>query len=339
MKIAVIGAGSWGTALSQALATNDHEVGLWARKPEVVAGINDDHRNPRYFSDTELSPGIVATTSYDDALRQAKAVLIVTPSHLVRSVGRSLADEIDDDFPILVCSKGIEADSGCTPLDVMADEVGNPDRIAVLSGPNHAEEVIKGSPSATVVASPSEETALFFRDLLATDTLRTYISDDPTGVALCATFKNVIAIAVGISYGLGYGDNTAAMLITRGLAEMSRMVVACGGQVMTSLGLAGAGDMVATCMSAHSRNRRFGEEYVAQGRTLDDFTAETHMVVEGALACKTLGVLSARYDVELPITDAVRSIVWDGADPKEAEAALIDRPLTAEFEGTFCAEG
>lgn len=333
MKVSVIGAGSWGTALSQVLASNGHNVGLWARKPEVVSAINAEHRNPRYLSDVELSPNIVATLSYRDTLLRARATVIVTPSHMIRGVGRAIADVVDWDTPIVICSKGVEEGSGLLPIEVMESEVGNRDRIAVLSGPNHAEEVIKGMHAATVIASPSEETAVFFRDLFATDTFRTYTSTDAVGVELCAAFKNVIAIAVGISYGLGFGDNTAALLITRGLAEMSRMVVAAGGEAITCMGLGGAGDMVATCMSEHSRNRRFGEHYVAKGKTLDDFTAETHMVVEGALACKTLETLSQKYQVELPITDIVRNIVWNGLDAREGALALAGRPLTSEFYG------
>lgn len=331
MKVAVIGAGSWGTALSQLLASGGNNVGLWARNPQVVASVNEQHRNPRYLSDAELSPDIVATVSYRDTLLRARAVVVATPSNLVRGVGRALDGVLDADMPVIICSKGIEEGSGKLAIDVMADEVGNPDRIAVLSGPNHAEEVVKGQPSATVIASSSEETALFFRDLFATDAFRAYASDDPVGVQLCAALKNIIAIAVGISYGLGYGDNTAAMLITRGLAEMSRMVVAAGGQALTCMGLAGAGDMVATCMSRHSRNRCFGEDYAAKGRTLDDFAADTHMVVEGALACKTVQTLQQRFGVELPITDMVRSIVWEGADAAKAAEQLAKRPLTTEF--------
>lgn len=333
MKIAVIGAGSWGTALSQVLAENGHNVGLWARKPEVVAGINEAHRNPRYLTDAELSPNIVATLSYRDTLLRARAVVVVTPSHMVRGVGRALSDVIDADLPILICSKGVEEGSGLLPIEVMASEVGNEGRIAVLSGPNHAEEVVRGMFAATTIASSREETAVFFRDLIATETFRAYTSGDPVGVELCAAFKNVIAIAVGISYGLGFGDNTASMLITRGLAEMSRMVVACGGEALTCMGLAGAGDMVATCMSQHSRNRRFGELYAAKGKTVDDFYAETHMVVEGALACKTVEVLSRRYGIELPISDVVRDIVWNGADARSCARLLADRPLTTEFYG------
>lgn len=333
MRVAVIGAGSWGTALSQVLAQNEHEVMLWARKPEVVAGVNEQHRNPRYLVDADLSERIVATTSYEEAIGGADAVVVVTPSQLMREVGRRLRDLVEPKTPILICSKGVEEKTGKLPIDVLADEVGELSRIAVLSGPNHAEEVIKGQPAATVIASADEATTVFFRDLFATETFRTYTSSDAAGVELCAAFKNVIAIAVGMSYGLGYGDNTASLLITRGLAEMSRMVVAAGGEAITCMGLAGAGDMVATCMSEHSRNRRFGERYVACGKTLDDFTAETHMVVEGALACKTLKVLSDRYGVELPITDAVRDIVWGAADVRTAARLLSDRPLTREFYG------
>ena len=175
MKIAVIGAGSWGTALAQVLAGNGNNVGLWARKPEVVKAINADHRNPRYLTDAELSPAVVATTSYRDTLLRARGVLVVTPSSLLRGVAQALADVIDAEMPVLICSKGAEPETGLLPVDVMEQELGNRDRIAVLSGPNHAEEVIKGQPSASVVACSSEETALFFRDLLANFHLNTYL--------------------------------------------------------------------------------------------------------------------------------------------------------------------
>lgn len=332
MKIAVIGAGSWGTALAQLLACNGHEVGLWARKPEVVRGINEGHANPRYLSDVELSGNIVATASYEDALAGAAAAVIVTPSSIMRDVARTLAGIVAADFPVIVCSKGVEEGSGLLPVEVFEAEMGNASRLAVLSGPNFAAEVIRNIPSGTVIASSDEGTATFFQELFAAETFRTYVSDDVCGVELCAAFKNVIAIAVGVSYGLGYGDNTAAMLMTRGLAEMSRLVVRSGGQAITCMGLAGTGDLVATCTSEHSRNRRFGK-LLAEGGTLDEFTAQTHMVAEGALACKTLKTLADRYDVELPITDVVRSIAWEGADPHDVAKTLTSRPLTTEFYG------
>ncbi|MEF9841649.1 MAG: NAD(P)H-dependent glycerol-3-phosphate dehydrogenase [Raoultibacter sp.] len=332
MKVAVIGAGSWGTALAQVLAGNGYNVGLWARKPEVVAAINAEHKNPRYLSDVVLSPSIVATTSYQDALFNAHAVVVVTPSDLMRGVARAFADCVDHTLPIIICSKGVEEGSGLLPIEVFEAELGSANRLAVLSGPNHAEEVIRGIPSATVIASQDADNASFFQELFATDTFRTYVSDDVCGVELCAAFKNIIAIAVGISYGLGYGDNTAALLMTRGIAEMSRLVQAIGGQAITCMGLAGAGDLIATCTSEHSRNRRFGE-VLASGITLADFKAETHMVVEGALACRTIQTLADHYEVELPITEMVRSVVWEGADMKTAATDLANRPLTTEFYG------
>ncbi len=331
-EVAVIGAGSWGTALSQLLALNGHRIRLWARNAEVVHIVNAEHYNPRYLSDQPLSESIVATLSYAEAIDGADAVVIVTPSSILRSVAQTLSALVDAATPIIVCSKGVEEGSGLLPLEVFESELGGVERLAVLSGPNHAEEVIKGIHSATVIASSSEATACFFQELFATDFFRTYISDDTCGVELCAAFKNVIAIAVGLSYGLKFGDNTAALLITRGLAEMGRLVKACGGNTITCMGLAGTGDLIATCMSEHSRNRRFGET-LAQGATLNDFSVETHMVVEGAYACKTLKTLADLYHVELPITDVVRGVVWEGVDLETSIEALTSRSLKAEFWG------
>lgn len=332
MKVAVIGAGSWGTALAQVVAGNGHTVGLWARKLDVANTINAEHRNPRYLSDVVLSERIVASPSYEEVLEGASAAVIVTPSSIMRVVADQLASLVDKDFPVIVCSKGVEEGSGLLPVEIFEAEMENASRLAVLSGPNFAAEVIRGIPSGTVVASPCAQTAEFFQDLLASETFRTYASDDVIGVELCAAFKNVIAIAVGVSYGIDFGDNTAAMLMTRGIAEMSRLVVRSGGQALTCMGLAGTGDLVATCTSEHSRNRRFGK-LLAEGGTLEEFTERTHMVVEGALACRTLKTLSDAYQVELPITDVVRSLVWEGADPHDVVKTLANRPLTTEFYG------
>lgn len=333
MKVAVIGAGSWGTALAQLLGASGKQVVLWARRPEVAEEIDENKNNPRYLTDVKLSENIGATSDIGCALEGADAAVFVVPSAHLRDTAHLAAPYIPEDMPLIICSKGTEQDSGKLMSEVLFDEVGNNSRIAVLSGPTHAEEVVKGISSGAVCASSSLQTAEYFRDLFATNVFRTYTSTDIVGVELCAAFKNVIAIAVGISYGIGNGDNTAAMLITRGLAEMSRMVVACGGDAITCMGLAGAGDMVVTCMSRHSRNRRFGQDYVSKGKSLADFEADTHMVVEGAIASKTLEALSKRYDVDLPITDAVRKIVWEGVDPAEAAHVLNDRPLKEEFYG------
>ena len=248
----------------------------------------------------------------------------------MRQIARDLSALVSRDTPVIICFKGLEEKTGLLPVEVFEQEMGNSSRLAVLSGPNHAEEVVFGQPSATVVASENASTAQFFQKLFSTDTFRAYASDDVLGAELCAAFKNVIAIAVGASYGLGFGDNTAAMIMTRGLAEMSRLVKACGGSSMTCLGLAGAGDLIVTCTSEHSRNRTFGAK-MAAGMTLDEYREQTHMVVEGALACKTLDVLAKRYNVDLPITEIVRSVIWEGADLRKAAGSMFDRPLKPEF--------
>lgn len=330
MKLACIGAGSWGTALAQLLAKNGNDVCVWARKEQVVQSINNQHKNPRYLSDVVLDEKISASTSYEVVLSGAQAVVVVTPSSIMRQVAADIAPYVNAETPIIICSKGVEEQSGMIGVEIFGDVLGNISRLAVLSGPNHAEEVILGIPSATVIAAYNENVAKKFQQIFASENFRTYVSNDVLGVELCAAFKNVIAIAVGISYGLGFGDNTAAMIQTRGLAEMSRLVVACGGQALTCMGLAGAGDLVVTCMSKHSRNRRFGE-MLASGNTLEDFSAETHMVAEGAYACRSLCVLAEKYNVELPITKLVRSIVWEGEDAHNAAKILRDRPLNKEF--------
>lgn len=330
MKVSVIGAGSWGTAIASLLGNAGNEVMLWARKPEVCEGINREHRNPRYLVDSLVSQRVHASVSHEEVLRDTQAVVIVTPSSIMRQTAQAIAPYVTDSTPIVICSKGVEAESGLLPAEVFAEVLGGMERIAALTGPNHAEEVIKGIPSGTVVASKNSETAQFFQELFATDTFRTYISDDILGAEICAAFKNVVAIAVGASYGMGFGDNTAALLMTRGSAEMSRLVEACGGQAMTCMGLAGMGDMIVTCMSEHSRNRTFGYR-LAQGTTLEEYRAETHMVVEGAYACRTLHTLAVKHGVDLPIADKVRSVVWDGVSPADVVDGLLGRPLKPEF--------
>ena len=332
MKVAVIGAGSWGTALAQTLAKSGNDVVMWARKKEVAVSITDEHINPRYLSDVTLSDHISATDDLSICVKDAEAVVVVVPSRLIRQFACDLKTHLSDDIPIIICSKGVEENTSLLPVEVFSEVLGSEERLAALSGPNHAEEVILGLPAATVIASSSDKTAEFFRDLFSTSRFRCYVSNDYLGVELCAAFKNVIAIAVGAAYGIGYGDNTAAMIMTRGMAEMGRLVQACGGEAITVMGLAGAGDLIATCTSEHSRNRAFGRE-LAQGVTVAEYEKKTHMVVEGALACKTISPLANHYKVELPITDIVRGVVWEDIDPQSAADKLFDRPLTTEFWG------
>ena len=332
MKVAVIGSGSWGTAIGQLLGSAGNDVCIRARRAEVADCINSEHRNPSYLRDALLDGHVSASTSYADCLRGAAAVVVVAPSNATRAVARTLVQYVGPDVPIILCAKGVEEGTGCLGTDIFDQELGNPARLAVLSGPNHAEEVVKGVPAASVIASPDASTAEYFQNLFATDTFRTYVSGDVKGVQLCAASKNVIAIGVGISYGLGFGDNTASLILTRGMAEMSRLVVACGGEALTCMGLAGAGDLVATCMSRHSRNRQLGE-MLAAGQTIDDFAEKTHMVAEGALACKTLLPLAREHGVELPITSVVNSIIWEGGDVRQMSLDLLNRPLTYEMYG------
>ena len=330
MKVSVIGAGSWGTALAHVLGQGGNDVMLWARKPEVREGVNTSHRNPRYLVDCDIDPHVHASVDFAEVLQGTGAVVIVTPSAVIRQTCANIAPFVSNETPIVVCCKGVEEGSGLVPVEVLEAELGNSERLAALAGPNHAEEVILGIPAGTVIASRSEQTARFFQELFATEAFRTYISEDVVGVEVCAAAKNVIAIACGLSYGMGYGDNTASLLMTRGLAEMSRLVAACGGLPMTCLGLAGVGDLIATCTSEHSRNRTFGYR-LAQGTSLEQYKAETHMVVEGALACRTLMSLAESVGVELPIAETVRRVVWEGLDPRKAAAALFDRELKPEF--------
>lgn len=333
MEIAVIGAGSWGTAIAHLLGSSGHRVSLVARSDEVARHINEFHANPNYLKGAELSENVFATASAEEALRSAECAAIAAPSSFLRDTAETIEPYVRESLPLINCSKGVEAATGKLASQIFEEVLGNASRIAALSGPTHAEEVVKDIPSAAVCASASEATAAFFADVFAAPAFRTYTSTDIVGVELCGAFKNVIAIAVGISYGIGNGDNTAAMLMTRGVAEMSRMVVACGGDAITCMGLAGCGDMIVTCMSQHSRNRRFGQFYAACGKSLADFEADTHMVVEGAVACRTLETLEQRFGVELPITDSVRRIVWEGADPCVEERFLTMRPLVGEFYG------
>ena len=333
-KIAVFGAGTWGIALARLLAVHGKDVTVWSAIPAELKALSTTHRHPN-LPGMELPATMHYTADIAEACAGRDVLLFAVPSPFVRATAKKAAPHIPDGQLIVDVAKGVEDKTLMTMSEIIEDELakaGRKARVVALSGPTHAEEVICRKPSAAVVASADEGTALFFRDLFATRFFRTYTSDDPVGVELCAAFKNVVAIAVGMSYGLGFGDNTAALLVSRGLAEMSRLVVACGGNAITCMGLAGTGDMVATCMSHHSRNRAFGE-MLAAGKTLDDFTAETHMVAEGANACRNVKVLADRYGVDLPIADAVRSVVWEGADPKSLARDLTSRSLKPEFYG------
>lgn len=328
-KVAVIGSGSWGTAIARVLGVKGVQVALWSYNAETPGAINVTHRNPRYLTDVEL-PNVWCSNDYASVLEGAESVVVVTPSSALRTTARALAPHVGPKVPVVVLSKGVEAETGYTMAEVLVDVLGGAERIAALSGPNHAEEISRGLPAATVVACHHERTALYFQELFSTPYLRVYTASDVMGVELCAAAKNIVAIANGIVTTLGLGDNTSATLITRGLAEMSRLVVAMGGDERTCMGLAGMGDLVATCTSRHSRNRLLGE-MLAQGKTIEDFEARTHMVAEGAVACRTVTDLARKRGVEMPIAEAVRRVMWEGLDVRAGVEALLTRPSKPEF--------
>lgn len=332
MHIAVVGAGSWGTAVARLVARNGTPVRLWSHGAAVAEGINENHRNPRYLSSCELPQDVHASTQLSWCLEGACAVVYVVPSSALREIARASAPFVDVSTPVVVLTKGIESGSGLLMTDVVAEEIGNPERVACLSGPNHAEEVSLDLPSASVIASVSETTSSFFQRVFHADTFRTYVSDDVVGVEICAAAKNVVAIACGIAHGLGMGDNTSALLMTRGLAEMSRLVAACGGNPMTCMGLAGMGDLVATCTSEHSRNQTFGAAFAA-GESLASYEARTHMVVEGARACCSMRELAARHGVEVPLAEAVYELLYQGAALPAVVTGLYARTPGEEFYG------
>lgn len=332
MRIAVIGAGSWGTAVSWLLGGNGHDVRLWSREAEIAESVNTEHRNPLYLTDVALPDTVTSSQDMAHILDGAEAVVMVTPSIGVRTTAEAMKPHLGENTPVVILSKGVEQHTFLLMTEVLVDVLGNKKRIAGLSGPNHAEEVSKGIPSATVVAAYDEKVGRLFQDVFMTEFFRVYTNPDVVGVELCGASKNIVAIAAGMCDGLGYGDNTKATLMTRGLAEMSRLGRVLGANPLTYMGLAGMGDLIVTCTSKHSRNRGLGE-LVAEGGTLEEFTEKTHMVAEGAVACLAVCELGEREGIELPITHMVKAVLYEGLDPRVAGASLMGRAARDELHG------
>ena len=332
MNIALIGSGSWGTAVAGLVAAQADSVIMWAHSAVTADGINRSHRNPRYLVDYDLPSNVSASPDLAACLDQADAVIFAVPSTHLRSVAHDAAPFIDPEAPVLCLTKGIEPDSGLLMSDVIASEIGNSRRVAALSGPNHAEEICRGALSAAVVACSDESVATVFKDLLIGPAFRVYISNDMVGVETCGAMKNVIAIVCGVAAGTGAGDNTLALIMTRGLAEISRVVHAKGGQAITCMGLAGMGDLIATCTSPHSRNRTFGEAF-AHGVSLDEYQNKTHMVVEGAAAAQSVSQLARSLSVDAPLTFALDNALYHGVSLQEAWGSLTERVPYQEFYG------
>lgn len=330
-KVAVMGAGSWGTAFSLLCADAGEDVILWARRPEVAEEVNRDHRNATYLDDCQLPDSLRATGDAGEALSGAEVVVLAIPSHALRRNLEAWAAAYPRQARSVSLIKGIELETRRRGSEVIRETLDlDPDDVVAVSGPNLARECAQRLPGGTVVAGPGGEATRRVQAACHTGYFRVYTNPDLVGVEVGGAVKNAIALAAGMADGMGYGDNTKAMLITRGLAEMTRLGVAMGGNPMTFSGLAGMGDLVATCMSRQSRNRHVGEE-LAKGRELDEVTAEMNMVAEGVRSSRPLAELARERGVEMPIVEHVVKVVHEGLDPTEVVASLMQRDPKPEF--------
>jgi len=335
MRIAVIGGGGWGTALSLVLESRGHEVRLWVYEPELAEAMRASRANARFLPGVAIPEPIRITTSLSEAADGAEAFLFVTPSHALRATAVRLRDEAGEAVQraryVVVATKGLETKTLLRMSEVLAASL--PERqarqIAVLAGPSHAEEVARRVPTLIVSASRDASLAVAVQEAFSTEWLRIYTNEDVIGVEIAVSLKNVIAIAAGIGDGLGFGDSTKAALLTRGLAEMARLGQTLGARAETFSGLAGMGDLIATATSRHSRNRRLGEA-IGRGSTLADALAASPMVVEGVGTAQAALLLARRHGVELPIVEQVHAILYEGKSARTALRELLTRDLKAE---------
>jgi glycerol-3-phosphate dehydrogenase (NAD(P)+) len=332
-SVAVVGAGSWGTAVAAIVAGNASTV-LWARREELAATIASDHQNPDYLPDIRLPDELHATADLAAACTDADVVVFAVPSHGLRAVLADARAHVSPGAAIVSLVKGIEQGTLRRMTEVIAEELSDhdPSRIGVLTGPNLAREVAAGQPTASVVAVPDAGVADELQRVFFAPTLRVYTNPDVVGCEMAGALKNVLAIGAGIADGLGYGDNTKAALITRGLAELARLGVALGGEPLTFAGLAGMGDLIATCASPQSRNRHVGVE-IGRGRALDDVVSEMNMVAEGVKTTAAVIELAAQHGVEMPLAAFVGRVLYDGARPAELIPELMMRKAKPELHG------
>jgi glycerol-3-phosphate dehydrogenase (NAD(P)+) len=329
--VCVLGAGSFGTALAKVLAEGGHSVRLWARDSAVVDAINTDHLHPRRLKTVRLPPGLRATTSLSEAMAGASLVVSSMPTVAVRDVWAAAAPHLAEGSIVMSATKGIENGSLKLVSDILREvvpphAVGN---LCFVSGPSFAIEMAKRLPTAVTIAADDEDVCKRAQDIISTDYFRAYTSTDVQGVELGGALKNVVAIASGAAAGLGFGQNTLAALITRGLAEISRLAVRLGAMPLTLAGLAGMGDLVLTCTSPTSRNYSVGFQ-LGQGKKLDAILKDLGEVAEGVNTARSVKDLAIREDVELPIAEAVYRLLFEGTDPKDEVSALMGRKLKAE---------
>ncbi|WP_026487866.1 NAD(P)H-dependent glycerol-3-phosphate dehydrogenase [Butyrivibrio sp. XBB1001] len=331
-EIGIIGAGSWGIALGYLLKNNGHNITIWSRRQETVDKLRAYHGNEDKLPGVILDDSVKFTCSMEEAIKDKDIVVLVVPSSHMRETVRQMKPYINstDEHPQIIvnCSKGIEEQSLMVMSDVILDELPG-SQVCVLSGPSHAEEVGKGMPTSIVVGAFDKETARLVQNVFMSNVFRVYISPDMLGIEIGAALKNVIALASGIADGYGLGDNAKAALITRGIAEIGRLGMAMGGKFETFSGLSGIGDLVVTCASMHSRNRRAGI-LIGQGKSMQEAMDEVKMVVEGVYSAKAARLLAEKYDVEMPIVTAVNQVLFEGKSPEEALNDLMIRDKKIE---------
>ena len=328
-RIAIIGAGSWGTALAVVAARGGHNVCLWSRNSEVVSSISERRVNSRYLTSTAIPEGVTVTGDVDVALAGASMVLLAVPSHAARELLTTMSPPLEEEAIVVSVSKGIEIESGKRISEIAKEALGNPHPFVCLSGPSFAKEVVAGHPTAIVAASKDILAARTVQNDLSFENLRIYTNTDVIGTELGGSVKNVMAIAAGMAAGLGFGSNSVAALITRGLAEITRLARREGAQMETLMGLAGLGDLVLTCTGSLSRNRFVGEE-LGKGRTVEEIVAELNEVAEGINTARAVKKLADRAGLEMPITNEVNAVLYDGKPARDAVAELMSRPLREE---------
>lgn len=327
-KIAVIGAGSWGTALAIIAARQEHEVRLWSRNQSVVDSINREHFNSRYLSEASIPDGVVAGSDLLQIANGADLIVLAAPSHAIRQLMSEMASALRNETLIVSAAKGIEIETGKRISEVV-QEVAPANKFVCLSGPSFAREVVANHPTAVVAASDDAQSGVTVQTVFSSQTFRIYTNDDVVGTELGGAVKNVMAIAAGMVAGLGFGANSVAALITRGLAEMSRLALHEGAKLETLMGLAGLGDLVLTCTGSLSRNRFVGEQ-LGKGRKLADIAAEMSEIAEGVKTTLAVERFANRVGVDMPITHEVHAVLYEGKPASEAASELMTRPLRAE---------
>ena len=328
-KITILGSGSWGSVIGESLAVNDHSVMMWQRDAHKASAMSADRLHP-LLANFIFSNNINFTSNLKQSLLGAEIVVVAVPSHSVREIMSNTAEFIGDDCIIVNISKGLEIDTLLTMSSVIAEETKGKDiSIVSLYGPSHAEEVCRKIPTTLVAASRNENALKRVQNIFSTQVLRVYTNTDILGVELGGSIKNVIAIAAGICDGIGFGDNTKAAILTRGIAEMTRLGIAMGALEKTFAGLSGIGDLFVTCSSKHSRNRFVGEE-IGKGRKIDEIVSQMNMVAEGVKTAKAVFQLCQKHDVIMPISKAVYDVLYKDKDPRESVLELMTRDLISE---------